>query len=349
MEATCVKSDIKIGIIGLGSMGQRRVRDLQKLGCKIFGYDVRNDRINDVEKNFGVHPCFSIDDMFKAGLNALVISTPPDSHFYYYQMAFENKIPFFSEASIFTPNAEWFREMEESTGIKSYPSGTWLFHPIFQKLKELIDREAHVNSVHYHYAGYLPYWHPWESYKDFYAGQKLTSAAREMVVFEMEALVWIFGKVKSVCSINNQAGKWETDMDDQYYILLEFENGIKGTLTIELHQTDAFRKAVVSCLNKSFKFDGSLHEIREFDFESKTYKFHKPPSLRSLSSFNFEDIYFEEIKSFLQAVISGANFPKTWEEDRHLSDILYACERSAESRSWVKIDDIRNSYFGNKL
>ena len=68
-----------------------------------------------------------------------------------------------------------------------------MFHPLFKKLKEEVDRLGYhsINTVIYHYGGYLPSWHPWESYPEFYAGKKKTNAAREMVPFELQALTWL--------------------------------------------------------------------------------------------------------------------------------------------------------------
>ena len=37
----------------------------------------------------------------------------------------------------------------------------------------------------YHSGQYLPDWHPWESYKDFYVSNPATGARREIVPFEL--------------------------------------------------------------------------------------------------------------------------------------------------------------------
>ena len=43
-------------IIGLGSMGKRRVRNLQSLGIKnIVGFDIREDRREETEKKYQIN------------------------------------------------------------------------------------------------------------------------------------------------------------------------------------------------------------------------------------------------------------------------------------------------------
>jgi predicted dehydrogenase len=340
----------KIGVIGLGSMGKRRVRDLLKLGCEVNGFDIRADRCLEARKIFEIDTVKDFKSLLKFNLDAVIISTPPDIHFDYYQKCFENGIPFFSEANILTPKAEWFNKKMASSKVLAIPSATWHFHPSFNFLKKnLSNPKLKVNSVHYHYAGYLPFWHPYEKYYSFYAGRKKTSAAREMVPFEMEALVYIFGPVKQVCAVYGSVGEWKNPIDDHYYIMIEFESGVTGTLIIELHEVSPYRRANISCDSKSFIFDGNNHLVREFDLKSQSYKIHYPPSKRTLGSFDFEELYFEEMKHFLLAITGKKKFSKDWEEDRHLSNILYAAEESMKEKCWVKISEVEDLYSGQKL
>ena len=50
----------KILIVGLGSMGKRRIRNLQKLGYRqLIGFDLRDDRIIETKKKYKIK-CFNI-------------------------------------------------------------------------------------------------------------------------------------------------------------------------------------------------------------------------------------------------------------------------------------------------
>ena len=54
---------MKVLVIGLGSMGKRRIRNLLKLGYKdIIGFDIRTDRINEVNKKYHIKSYFDFDD-----------------------------------------------------------------------------------------------------------------------------------------------------------------------------------------------------------------------------------------------------------------------------------------------
>lgn len=338
---------MKFGVVGLGSMGKRRVRDLRALGHEVVGYDIVAKRNEDAAHRFAIPTSRSFDELAASGVEAIVISTPPDQHFQYYEKSFRARLPFFSEASIFTPRASWFLERMAESGVQAFPSATWQFYPLFATLKETLPSDS-VQTVHYHYGGYLPYWHPSEPYEHYYAGQPLTSAAREMVPFEMEWLCWIFGPVRAVSAVKDRRHEWVTAIDDSYFLLLDFESGVRGTLIVELHQVAPFRVGRISCVEDAFTVEMGSHELSWYRKETDSWRRIKPAGMRTLGSFDFEDIYRAEIGAFADA-LAGASYPKSWADDRHLSNILFAAEESWTRRSWVTIEEVESMYDGITL
>jgi predicted dehydrogenase len=340
---------MRFGVIGLGSMGKRRVRDLAILGHEVIGFDIRTDRNKQAREMFGIGTVRGFEELLRKKPDALVISTPPDQHLTYYDRSFAARLPFFSEANILTPTPDWFAAREAKSGVRGYPSGTWKFHPLFSLLRrQLLEIGLdHVNTVHYQYGGYLPLWHPWERYDKFYAGRsRHTGAAREMVPFEMEWLAWLFGPLRAVCAVNSQRAKWSTAIDDSYLMLIEFESGLCGSIMVELHQVAPFRIGRVSCSNHSFTLDLASHELKRYEKATDSWRYFKPPGMRTLGSFDFEQIYMAEIKAFVGSLRGDEAYPKTWSEDRHLSDFLYAAEESWRRREWVAIEEVKGAYDG---
>lgn len=342
---------MRFAVIGLGSMGRRRVRDLLTLGHEVVGFDNRPDRNRQTQEMFNIATVSDFEQLMPVKPDSVVISTPPDQHLVYYEHSFAAKKPFFSEANILVPRAEWFVQREKQSGVRSYPSATWQFYPLFKILRDQLHEIGlgQVNSVHYHYGGYLPFWHPWENYEDFYAGRsRHTCAAREMVTFDLGWLCWVFGPVKAVSCVQDRCVDWTTDIDDTYFLLLEFESGLKGTLVVEVHQVAPFRVARVACRRHSFFLDIITHELRCYDLATDSWRFIKPPNMRFPGSFDFEQVYFSEIKAFVDAIEGCSDYPKTWSEDRHLSNILYAAEESWRRREWVEVEEADFLYDGLK-
>src|SRR5580692_7026711 len=125
---------MKIGVVGLGSMGKRRVRDLRELGVDVNGFDIRDDRNAQAKEMFGMATFETFDALAASGVQAIVISTPPDCHVSYYELCHRHRLPYFSEANIFTPAVSWFESRERSSSVRGYPSATWRFHPLVQEM-----------------------------------------------------------------------------------------------------------------------------------------------------------------------------------------------------------------------
>lgn len=337
---------MKIAVIGLGSMGRRRVRDLLDLGHEVIGVDVRADRRSDAQSHFGIST-FETHLDIPSTIEAVVISTPPDCHAYFYEFCYANGFNFFSEANIFTPHVSWFMGKEKSGRVKGYPSGTWLFHPLVQQLRDKIVAigTEQVNTITHRYGAFLPDWHSWEPYHEFYAGRSNSSATREMVPFEIEILVHALGPVANLSALKCQSRDWRNPLDDSFFIALEFESGVAGTLSVELHQVSPVRETRVAMRDDTLVLQIGEGRLDHFNRSSGCQTTSRPTSYRGRWGFYFEDIYRKEIENWVGA-LNGDKYVKSWSDDRHLSDILYAAELSSLSGRRVSISEIANVYDG---
>src|SRR5579864_3502966 len=94
-------SGLKALVVGLGSMGQRRVRNLRALAhSSIAGFDVREDRRSNARQS-GVAVFASFDDAVRSfAPDVIVVSTSPEHHLTYARHAVDRRIPCFIEASV---------------------------------------------------------------------------------------------------------------------------------------------------------------------------------------------------------------------------------------------------------
>lgn len=219
---------MKFLIIGLGSMGKRRIRCLLELGIPkedILGYDLKEERREEANR-LGVItlPKLAIP-LYKDMV--LLVCTPPDKHLEYLQIASDYKIPCFVEASVCIGGLEAIENKEYI-----YPSATMRFSNQLSTLK-IIKDSNNICYFNYYCSSYLPDWHPSEDITTFYVSKKETGACREMVPFELEWLVWMFGDVKTIKGIIHNTHQFG-EIDDIYEILLEFESGIIGHVRIDI-------------------------------------------------------------------------------------------------------------------
>lgn len=91
---------MKFLVIGLGSMGRRRIRRLLRLGFKeVIGFDTKESRRIEVREKHGIAIADNWQAVRSMPVDAWIISTPPDTHVAY-GLAAISKTAFFAEAGV---------------------------------------------------------------------------------------------------------------------------------------------------------------------------------------------------------------------------------------------------------
>ncbi|MCX5783172.1 MAG: Gfo/Idh/MocA family oxidoreductase, partial [Elusimicrobia bacterium] len=240
---------MKFLVIGLGSMGKRRVRCLKRLGYgDIEGYDPRKDRAGEAAKLYGIKT-FSEEKMIAAvNPDAVVISTPPDHHNEWMRRAVDNKIPAFVEASVILRGLAEINVLAKKRKVFLAPSCTLKFHPAIKDIIGIAKsgRYGKVTNFSYHSGQYLPDWHPYESIKNFYVCKKETGAAREIVAFELAWISEVVGLPIRAGGFCGKTMKLGVDIDDTYVLGMKFRNNIAGSLVVDAVARHAVRKLILN-------------------------------------------------------------------------------------------------------
>ena len=287
-------------------MGKRRIRNLLKLGYRdIIGFDTRADRRNEASKNYGIKTISNIGAMLVLKPDVLVISTPPDLHLKYANIAIKNNINFFTELNLLSKDVKKIVENMYGRSIIGLPSSTMRFHPMVIKLKELLDKKVlgKIYTVYHHTGQFLPNWHPWENYREFFVSKRETGGARELVAVELVWLTQLFPNIKSVYGNVTKVSKLEVDIDDVYQIFLELKNNIFCTLMIDVVSIPAFRetkiigeKGTILC-----NFKNGIIRINKGK-EWKNMKIKMGKIAKEYSSAPPETMYEKELQSFLNTI-----------------------------------------------
>ncbi|MEX2033506.1 MAG: Gfo/Idh/MocA family oxidoreductase, partial [Candidatus Colwellbacteria bacterium] len=239
---------MKFLIIGLGSMGKRRVRNLQALGTdKIIGFEPKEENRKEAEEKYGIKTSDEVSKINLKEVDAIIISTPPDKHNEWIEFAIQNKKPVFVEASVILKGLEDLNEKAKAAGVLIAPSATLRFHPAIKKIREIVEsgKYGRVTTFSYHLGQYLPDWHPWEKVNEVYFGKKETSGSREMVAFELTWLTDIIGFPEKVTGFHGKTMDLGADIDDTYVISLAFDQAF-GNLTIDVVARYAIRTLVLN-------------------------------------------------------------------------------------------------------
>ena len=132
---------MKFLIIGLGSMGKRRVRNLQKLGYNdIIGYDTRQDRREETQKKYCIRTISDLHDGFTKKPDLMIISTPPDLHLKYANIAIKKNINFFTEVNLLSQHVIAMKKRIRGKSLTALPSSTMRFHPMIIQTEKINSR-----------------------------------------------------------------------------------------------------------------------------------------------------------------------------------------------------------------
>ena len=335
---------MKFLVVGLGSMGKRRIRNLKHLQQNnIIGFDLRKDRCKEAFEKYQIKTYYDIEKALKESPDAMIISTPPDLHMKYAKIAIQNKIHFFTEASVVKDEMEEVIQSLSDSEIIGLPSCTMRYHPIILEIKRILknNKIGKPLSFLYHSGQYLPDWHPWEDYKNFYASKRETGACREIVPFELIWIVDIFGEIKSLTAIKSKVSNLETDIDDIYNVLLDLENGIQGNLTVDVISRFPYRQLKILGEEGVIFADWSNRNVSYFTKELGWKQTNVDDGVVEKNYIHGEGPYIEEMKTFLKVIRNEMPSPYTFSEDLKILKILEIIERSSNEGKrefTIKID-----------
>jgi len=307
-------------------MGKRRIRLLKSISndndIVLFGVDKSKERCIQVNIEYCINTYTSLEEVLcipGLKLDAAVVSTSPLSHAYIINKCLAEGLHVFTELNL--SNNKYNENIERASSKEKvlFLSSTFLYRDEVNYIQKKV-KECNLNlNYNYHVGQYLPDWHPWENYKDFFVGDKRTNGCREIFAIEFPWIQKVFGQVKNFNVIKGRCSLLDIDYPDTYHLLLCHENGTIGSLQVDIVSRKAVRNLEIYGENIYLSWDGTPEGLRLYNFETKKNEdvilYDNAEHLDCYSSFVIENAYKNELKAFLEE-ISGKKAAKySFEED----------------------------------
>lgn len=300
---------MNIVVIGLGSMGRRRIRLLKKYNesDKIIGIDLSEDRRNISETEFGIETSKSLEDTIKNNnIDCAIICTSPLSHSKLINICLENDIHVFTELNLVDDGYEENIQLAKEKNKVLFLSSTFLYRAEIKKIESLINKQEKKINYTYHIGQYLPDWHPWENYKDFFVGDKRTNGCREIFAIELPWLIKVFGDIIDVIVRKSKMSSLNLDYDDNYLLIIEHESGHKGMVAVDIVSRKPVRNLEIFNEDIYLSWDGSAEGLKMMNLDTKIEEkinlYGKVDQLTEYSTFIVENAYYNEVESFFDAI-----------------------------------------------
>lgn len=325
---------MKLLIVGLGSMGKRRARLLRGLvpEVEIAGVDSAPGRREEA-RTLGITAYESLDAALAAGgFDGALVCTAPLSHAGLIGQLLEAGLPVFTELNLVDDGYDENIRKAKEKGVPLFLSSTMLYRGETRYIKQRVQEFAGPVNYIYHIGQYLPDWHPWENYKNFFVGDARTGGVREIFGIDLPWLLDTFGPVTGFTAMKDKISNLEITYPDSVFVTLRHENGTKGMLAVDVVSPKAVRN--FECFGEGLHlfWEGNPRSLYEFDKQSgekqpvNTYaQVEQDPRY---SDNIVENAYVDELANFL-GVLAGAEQPRySFEQDKETIRLIEAIENA---------------------
>ena len=308
---------MKILMAGLGSMGQRHLRNILSIlgdDTEIIAYRVRKeqdvftDQLGveegvELKKKYNFISYENLDDALNEGPEAVFICNPTSLHMPVALSAAKKGCHLFIEKPL-SHNLDGIEELYsivKETNLITYIGFQLRFHPIVIKLKQLVkeQRVGNLLSVYMEVGEYMPGWHKWEDYRRMYASKKELGGGVVLTqIHEIDYAMDIFGLPQSVYALGGHFSSLEIDVEDSADILMEIPCH-KRLLPVYIHmdflQRPPSRKCRVIGENGTITMDFVSQSVTVIDTDGNEEKFDH-------SNFQRNDLFLNELKHFFACI-----------------------------------------------
>ena len=292
---------MKFLICGLGSIGERHLRNLTSLGFDdVILFRKRNNPLRTIKNTFPTYS--SLKECLDQKPDIAIICNPTHLHIETALQCVIANCNIFIEKPL-SHNLERCDEllMTLKKHNKIAMVGYMMrYHPCILKMREWIDSGAigKVISIRSIWGEYLPDWHPWEDCRKTYAAiQNMGGGPALTLSHELDLAIWLCGEVKNVVGMTNNNSNLEIDTEHSIDILLSFKNGITGNIHLDYLHKPAKRAFDVLGTSGRIEFDYYSNETTLFTHNEVNGEIYSVDN-----KFDRNDMFITEIKEFIAAV-----------------------------------------------
>jgi len=308
---------VKILVVGLGSIGQRHVRNLRALlgdRVEILAHRVRGldgvitegmavEAGSSVTAKYGVTPFDRLETALAQRPDAVFVCNPTSEHLSTALAAVHAGCHVFVEKPL-SHSPDGIDELIAAADAAQRVVAVGYQmrrHPALLRTRALLQQRAigRMISVRAEMGEYLPDAHPYEDYRTSYAARAdLGGGVLRCYIHEFDYLCWLFGLPRRVFAVGGRLGNLEIDVEDTALTTLEVV--VDGRLVVmQAHHTFLQRPSSRTC--EIVGEDGTLR----IDFLAASLVVTTPQGVveqRSFAGHPRNQLFIDELNGFLAAM-----------------------------------------------
>ncbi len=308
---------MKILMIGLGSIGQRHLRNIKRvLGdeAEILAYRVRGlqrtfsdtmqirDQVS-LDEEFNIRVFSDLDEALAEKPEIAFITNPTNMHIPCAVKCAKAGCHLFLEKPISDDmtGIEELREIVAEKKIKVFVGYQNRFHPAIRTVREVLESGAlgRILSVQAQVGERLTTMHTYEDYKETYMARKDMGGGvvTNQLVHEMDYLYYLFGKPSGVYALGGTVGNLGIDVEDNcdaLFVMGEGNDKVSVSVHADFYQSPPSR--FIKVVGEKGQIEGDLiHNCVTQTVCDVTQQ-------TAFSGFERNDMFIEELQEFLACI-----------------------------------------------
>ena len=341
---------MKILITGLGSIGQRHVRNLRRLygneveliayrsrGLKTtFSDDLKIREGVDLEAEYGITAYYRLEEALAQKPEAAFITNITSRHMETALACAKAGCHMLIEKPL-SHDMEGVEELEriaEEKGLKIFMGFQNRYHPSVQRMKESIESGELGNLVYgsCEFSERVITMHRYEDYRDTYMAQKKMGGGPvlNLQMHDLDILQWILGKPAEVSAQIKYASGLEIDVEESAQAVFTYRGGIPVYAHTDFIQYPPVHR---------FKMVGDHGRIEADLIAAETVKYigDEPAMIWKEEDFIRNDMFIEELKDFFECIKHDRESVIPLKAGIISLQMAVAVKKAAESKMTVKI------------
>ena len=304
-------------IIGYGSIGNRHAEVLNELGSELSIVSKRD--VSNL-KNYKVLTLA----LLEKHPDLIIIANNTNDHIATLLDVRANG--FEGPVLVEKPLSDSLTNIPDQPFYNTFVAYNMRFNPLLVRLKNEIENDSDVISVHSYVGQYLPTWNNQRDYRETYSAKKdLGGGVIRDLSHELDFICWIFGEWRELTAIGGKYSNLEIDTDDIFSLM--FTTKLCPSIFLQMNYLDRVTKRTLIVK--------TIHHVYEIDFIKKTYT---KDDKQEFIEFERNHSYLMQIKSILYNNLENLC---SFESGRRTLNFINCAEKAAYSniKEWVKNEE----------
>ncbi len=307
-------------MIGLGSIGQRHLRNLKLIEPNTNFFAIRKKQTvpllnnfnrvlkGNIKKKYLLTYFKSLSEIYrkKIKIDCAFVCTPSSMHTSQVKELLKYKIPCFVEKPLGS-SLKGLSDLEKivkKKNINTMMGYQFRFNPMIKYLERVLKQKSPIGklmSAHIHHGENIEDFHSYEDYRISYAAnKKLGGGVILSQIHELDYFLYLFSdyKIKFSSFISSKVSDLDLDVEDIFvsnFLLKKRENKILCSIFLNFFERPKKRKILL--IGK----DGTLEACLN---SQKIYIYKKDKKIIKRFKFKRNDIFVKEVKFFISKIKS---------------------------------------------